>query len=424
MSGVPDGAALAAARIVDAVADAAERWTDADLPARVRATRAIVQRTGYTEPVVDFALDALFGGLTRDALRATITGELGSLAALDGFVARAGRPDVHFRGVERVAIVSSDTTVGVAIPALVYALCAKADTVVVKDRNDGLVAAFAETIAEERPELGARTRIERWEGHDAPQARAALQTSDVVVAFGGATALRAIRDLLHPEARFVPFGHRTSVAYVTREALDRAARDSAYAREIAFGIARDALLYDGEGCLSLHAVFVERDGALDPVRFDGLLGDALEAVAVEFPASSAEPAAPGAAFAREARFRAAQGRGSVRGGLTAPHLLVAGAPLDDPPPLLPRTLASYTVDGPADVANYLRAHAVPVEAFAVASVDGTIERPDVLALALACGAVRLCAAGAAQLPSLSGEHGGTPRILPFVRAIVRDRDSR
>lgn len=413
-------ATLAAARIVDAVADAAERWRDADFPARVRATRAVMQRTGYTEPVVDFALDALFEEITREALRVTIEGELGSLAALDGFVARPGRPDVHYRGVGHATIVSSNTTIGVAIPAFVFALCAKARTIVVKDRNDGLVAAFAETIAEERPELGARMRVERWDGHDAPAALEALARSNVIVAFGGDEALTAIRARLGSGARFVPFGNRTSVAYVAREALDAAAADPAFAREIAFGIARDALLYDGEGCLSLHAVFVERGGALDPAAFAAILGEAFEAAAVEFPAGAAEPVPATARFASAARFRASQGAGSVRGGVTGAHVLVSDTSLDQPPPLVPRALASYAVDGPADAAAFLRRHALPLEAFALDAASAAGARPDLLALALDAGAARIARFGAAQRPPLSGEHGGRPRVLPFVDAIVRD----
>lgn len=381
-----------------------------------------MQRTGYTEPVVDFALDVLFGRLTRAALRATVEGELGSLAALEDFVARPGRVAVRYRAVDKATIVSSDTTIGVAIPAMSYALCAGVGTLVVKDRDDGLVAAFAETLREERPELGARLRVERWDGHASPQAREALATSDVVVAFGGDDALTAIRAQLRPDARFVPFGHRTSIAYVTRETLDRAAADAAYAREVAFGIARDALLYDGEGCLSLHAVFIERGDALAPDAFSALLAEAFEAAAVEFPARSAEPAAATAGYARGARFRAAQGEGAVRGGLTGAHVLVTDVALDQPPPLFPRTLAAYVVDGPGEVVRFVRRHAVPLEAFVVDGASAEGARPDVVACALDAGAVRLASFGAAQAPDMSGEHGGVPRILPFVRAIVRDGD--
>src|ERR1700679_1755879 len=84
--------ALPARTIVRAIADAAERWSDADFPPRVRATADIEELLGYTAPVVDYALDRLFRAIPADALSATITGELGSLEILDGFAERDGRP--------------------------------------------------------------------------------------------------------------------------------------------------------------------------------------------------------------------------------------------------------------------------------------------------------------------------------------------
>ena len=84
--------AVPARGIVRAVADAAARWADADFPPRVRLLNRVVERTGYTMPVVEYALDQLFESLSADALEATIAGELGSLEVLDGFALRPGRP--------------------------------------------------------------------------------------------------------------------------------------------------------------------------------------------------------------------------------------------------------------------------------------------------------------------------------------------
>ncbi len=398
------------ARIVDAVADAARSWADADFPARVRATRELVRRTRYSEPVVDYALDRLFGGMRSEVLRATIEDELGSLAALEGFVARAGRPDVFFRGIRRSAIVASQTTIGVALPPLVFALCANS-RVLVKDPGDSLVAEFVATLAQEQPELAARVAIETWDGADAAVSRAKLATAGVVVAFGGDAALRAIREHLDPSARFVPFGHRTSVAYVAREALVSGAAAESVARNAAL----DALLYDGEGCLSLHALFVERGGAVDPPDFARRLARACDAVAVEFPAGPARPGAPFVAYRRAALFRAAQGSGAVYEGRNAAQLIVYDPPRDLPPPLLPRTLAVYPVANPAEALAFLEPHVLPLEGFARAEDT----RADIMELALASGANRIAALGTLQDPPLGGEHGGEGRILPFVRAIYR-----
>jgi hypothetical protein len=397
-------------RIVSAVADAARRWSDADFPPRVRATRAIRERTGYTEPVVDYALDALFGAFDAEAMLAAIASELGSPDALETFVSRPGRPDVTYRGVENVAIVSSDTTIGVALPALGYALCAGARTIV-KDRSDRLIASFAETLAQERPELGAQIEATAWDGADDVASRSHLAGADTVVAFGGSDALRDVRKHIKADALFVPYGHRTSIGYVERESL--AGTDAA--REVARGIARDALLYDGDGCLSLHAAFVEHGGNLDPLAFARILGDAFDEAALEFPAGY-ESDSGLVAYNRSASFRASQGRGATFAGSMGPHLVAYDAPQGEPPPLVRRTLALYPTGGPADALAFVRRHGLPLEAVAFGHA---LPRADLVAFARASGASRIARVGTLQRPPLAGEHGGYGRILPFVRAIYR-----
>ncbi|MBD5605146.1 MAG: hypothetical protein IAI48_08670, partial [Candidatus Eremiobacteraeota bacterium] len=345
----------------------------------------------------------------RRSLGATIAGELGSLDALDGFVRREGRPDVHFRGVGRVAIVSSDSTIGVAIAPAVFALCAKA-RVTVKDRDDALVTAFAATLAEERPEFGDALETEVWRGDDAAQ-QYRLVRADTVVAYGRDETLTRIRATLDPGVRFVPYGHRTSVGYVSREALD----DPAEARAVARAAALDALLYDGDGCLSLHALFVERGGATGARDFAKLVAAACDDVAVEFPAGYVERDAPLVAYLRDALFRAAQGEGFVAAGMSGPHVVVLDPPREEPPPFLRRTLALYSVDDPAEAARMLRTHALPLEAVALSGGA----RADIERFALESGAARVADLGRLQDPPLGGEHGGQGRILPVVRAIYR-----
>jgi hypothetical protein len=399
-----------AQRRLDAVADAARRWCDADFPARVRTAQAIAQRTGYSEPVVDYALDQLFEGLSRSALTAAIVAELGSLDALDGFVARPGRPDGFALPVGRVIVVASDTTIGVALPPAVYALCANCD-VVVRDRFDALVHAFAATLAEEDSEVAARLQTLRAAAHDDPDWIAQLRTADAVVAFGGSEALRAQRVHLAPEARFIGFGHRTSATYVPREAL----ADESCARALGAEVASDALLYDGEGCLSSHSLFVERGGALGIEAFAALVADACERAEIDFPPGRFTPPASMIAYRDAARFRTALGSGGVvyRGA----YLLALEPPRNEPPPLLPRTLALYAVDGPQEFANFVAAHALPLEAVAVPALP---PREDVAAAILASGAARFARTGQLQTPSFAGEHGGTQRIAPFVRWVTRD----
>ena len=390
--------------IVRGLADAAARWADADFPPRVRVLDAIAQRTGYTVPVVEYALDRLFGAITEPALGATIAGELGSLDALDGFVARDGRAPARAVPVGPVCVISSRTTIGVAIPAAVYALCAKCD-VVVKDREDHLVSAFFTSLAQEHEAFATAARAENWSGaHDARD----LSSFAAVVAYGRNDTLAEIRAACAPDARFTGFGPRASAGYVTRESL---AGETA-AAAIAEGAARDVVLYESEGCLSLHALFVERDGHVSPERFASLLAGALERAHVEFPPG--ERGAGASARLGSARslaaFRAATGTGGVYGDSAARHLLVLDPPASDPPLFLPRAINAHVVSGPAEALAYLRHHTIALEALATSG-----KRADVVKMALDAGAARIAPFGTLQAPGMEGNHGGRQRIADDVR---------
>lgn len=395
--------------IVRGLADAAARWADADFPPRVRVLDAIVARTGYTLPAVEYALDRIFEAITEAALTATIASELGSPDALDGWTARPGRGEARALPVGPVCIVSSRTTIGVAIPAAVYALCAKCD-VVVKDREDRLVSAFFASLAQEHEAFADAARAETWSGsHDARD----LSGFAAVVAYGRDDTLAEIRAACAPEARFVGYGPRASIGYVTRESLT----DERGAAAIAEGAARDLVLYESEGCLSLHALFVERGGAIAPERFAGLLARALERAHVEFPPGergAGDSARLGSARALAA-FRAASGTGAVYGDEAARHLVVLDPPASEPPLLLPRALNLHVVDGPGDASAYLERHAIAVEAVAASG-----KRDDVVKMAVDAGAARIAPFGALQSPQMEGNHGGRLRIADYIRWIAED----
>jgi hypothetical protein len=394
---------LPAQRIVAHIADAAARWRDADFPPRVRATAAIAQRLGYSTPVIEYALDRLFFGITAQGLETAIVAELGAVAALDGPLARTHAPDAWARGVEWAVVISSDTTVGVALVPALFALCAKA-RVVVKDRSDALVAGFFATLAEEHPAFAGAAIALPWDGGSDPVEDELFATADVVVAFGRQDALTAIRGRCGVETRFVPFGHRASIGRLSARGVQE------FDAMRADALVRDALLYDGEGCLSLHATFVTgRTGALAQVA--SLLAAAGERAALEFPIGTRSPerTAAIAGYRNLARYRSTtRGGAMIEGG----NAVVVEASLDAPPPFLPGALVVIPISGDDDVAAYVAAHRLPVQALGVDTVDA-----DSIALAARIGAVRVCPFGTMQDPPLAGHHGGETRIAPFVRWI-------
>jgi hypothetical protein len=389
--------------IVAAIDAAAARWSSADFPPRLRARESVQARTGYPPAAIDYAFDRLFGELRGEAIEAVIIDELGSLDVLDGFVTRTRRPAAFARALGRVCIISSRTTIGVAIAPAIFALCAKCD-VLVKDREDGLIAAFFETLAHELPELGESASACPWRG-DADAVD--LGEFDLVVAFGSDQTLEHLAVNVRPPARLISFGSKASVGYIAREAL----ADVYSARAIAAGAARDIVLYESEGCLSLHALFVETAVSVSPARFAQLLAGALNDAATEFaPARDDVLAAAAIAAARDlATFRASPG---IHTAARAEYLAVVDPPFDEPPLFLPRTIAVRSVDDPSQAATYLARHAIALEALALAG-----SRLDLRELAVATGAARIAPFGSLQAPPLGVFHGGRPRIAEFVRWI-------
>jgi hypothetical protein len=389
--------------IVGAIDVAAARWSDATFAPRLHARDTVAERTGYSLAAVEYAFDQLFRPLRRDTIEAIINDELGSLDALDTFVKRNGRPAAHARAIGRVCIISSRTTIGVALVPAIFALSAKCE-VLVKDREDHLVAAFFETLKRALPELRDSATARAWRGdEDAVD----MGHFDAVVAFGSDATVMQLATKVRPPARMISFGSKASAGYVAREALT----DEACARAIAREAARDLILYESEGCLSLHALFVETAGRISPPQFAELLAGALRDAAAQFPpARAAVAVAEGVAAARDlATFRADAGIHSAR---DAQYLVVVDPPVDEPPAFLPRTIGVHSVESPSRALHYLAHHAIALEALAVAG-----RRADLLELAVGSGAARVAPFGSLQAPPLGAYHGGRPRIAEFVRWI-------
>ena len=388
--------------IVAAIAAAAERWANRAFEPRARARDAVVARTGYAPSAVDYAFDALFGSIRGNQIEAVIVDELGCLDVLDHFVSRAGRPAARALPIGRVCILSSRTTIGVAIVPAIFALCAKCD-VLVKDRDDHLTGAFFQTLARELPSFRDAAVAQSWES---AAAAVDLNGFAAVVAFGDDATLAQLGAELRFPTSLLAFGSKASAGYVTRESLDT----ERSAAQIAASAARDLVLYESEGCLSLHTIFIENGGAISPERFAEMLSLAVRAAAVEFPPRADAATALRLAAARELALLRT---GAAHSDPGAGYLVALEPGLHKPPLFLPRAIALHCVESPAQTAAYLERHGISLEALAVSST-----RPDLLELAVRIKAARVTTFGSLQAPPLGAFHGGRPRVAEFVRWIV------
>jgi Acyl-CoA reductase (LuxC) len=395
--------------IVGAIVRAAARWNNPRFARRIRTIEAIQERTGYPTRWIEQAFDSIFSRLTQEGIESVIEDELGSLDVLDGFVQRPRGFRARALPLGRICVISSRTTIGVAIVPSVFALCAKCE-VLVKDREDRLVAAFFETLADELEDFRSAARAKIWRGENGSRD---LRGFDGVVAFGNDASLREIAASLQVGTRFVPYGSKASAGYVTRETLHSETKTRAAARDAA----HDLLLFETEGCLSLHVLFVERGGALSPARFSAMVSAAIRSAHHDLPVAAGDRRRTArVAAARDLALFSHSDAGSVHSDPQSTYLVALDPPGDVPPFFLPRSLMVRSVDSPSELTAYLRRHGISLEALAIAG-----SRSDVTIAAEETGASRITALGAMQDPPLGTFHGGRPRIAEFVRWLTDER---
>jgi hypothetical protein len=172
------------------------------------------------------------------------------------------------------------------------------------------------------------------------------------------------------------------------------------------------LLYDGEGCLSLRVLFIERGAEVSPARFCESLRDAIEGAAREFPAVASVESSAWLATARDTASLRSDRDQRIFTDARSSYLVVLDPPLDQPPLLLPRALSVYSVADPREAVTYFERHGIPLEALAVAESNTNLGN-----LAANLGASRMTLFGSLQEPPLGEFHGGRPRIAEFVRWI-------
>jgi len=389
-----------------------------------RSAIAALERAGrFSAPMVERALDDAFAPLARGGLRKWLVSELGSASALDrpssvGGALRAAH------GPEWMLQVYAGNVPTVSIwPLLIAPLLKSALLAKTSSQEPILAPLLARTIAEVDPEIGECLAVVWWKGGAAELDRAALADAQAVLAFGGDVAMASIARQAPHGTPLVLHGPKLSIGYIGRHALTRGALPKLAARA-----ALDVALYDQQGCLSPHAYYVERRGAVSPVDFAAALGEALESVARTLPRR--EPTATESAAIQmeraQARFsagaaddraRASTGAGASRGGVFASrggtHWTVVcenGARFEPGP--AHRSVRVHAIESPEEFERAIAPDARYVEALALEEAGP--RRAALAARFAAIGLPRIAAVGALQRPSPLSTHGGVRRLLPFV----------
>ena len=397
--------------ILDRVVDA---WLTPDSPWMATARRRIAGVTPYSGQMVETGIRRLLQGCRKDALLDLLTEELGDPDVLDGFRPRRAVGGWHRAcGPSLTTHIFSGNVPGLPAISLIHALLVKSACLGKPASEEPVFPAlFARSIAAVDAKLARAVAILPWPGGNHVIEQAAFGASQAVVASGSDEAIESIRGRVRPTIRFVGHGHKLSFAVIGREALDPATAD-----QLADRLAYDVSLFDQQGCVSAHLVYVERGGQITPQDFAERLAVAMAGFEWSMPrglltveeAAAIQQARTAAEFS-ELRDEAVRLFASEGG--TAWTVIYQ----DDAafvPSCLNRVVRVKAVTDLADVAGLVRPVSRHLQSVGMAMSRQRRER---LAEALApLGVCRICPIGEMPHPPLAWHHDGGQNLLPLLR---------
>ena len=350
-----------------------KKWLRKNDPFRKKALRRLVQKSRFSEKMVEALLDALFRELTAPKLMRLLKSELRDPLVLDGF-----RPDPVSGGSHRaegprvITHIFSGNVPNPAIVSFILGMLVKSVNFgKVSSKDEGFLDIYLESLkAWDRRLAGANFLLAP---KDKQSALRAIQCSNLVIAYGGDESLKAVRTHVPVTTPFVGYGHRISFGLYTKEALSKKNLES-FAKKTA----QDIWMSDQRGCLSPSEIFIEAGGEVPLAGFSEALAKAMQRL-----------------FAAKA-WRLPAGRGGAQLIGFGARKMVRVRPV--------RKLEA--------ISEILR----PFQKYlqAVSLEAGPARRKKIAGNLSAMGVNRICRAGQMQRPPVTWHHDGKPNLASWL----------
>jgi len=408
---------LTVAQIVTTIDKAIARLLDPADPLRQKADTLLPLVTGYDAEMVRLGLTGYLKTFRKPQLLRFLVEDFGNPQLLDDFAPRAKGGFSKAFGADVAVHVWAGNVPGLCLWSLISGLLVKSGTVGKVASAEPLMAGWmAQLLVEVDPQLADCLAVVWWKGGDAAQEKVFFSHADLVLAYGGNTALAQVRQQVPVTTRFLPYGHKLSFGLVAKTALDvrkalKTAQQAAY----------DVVRYDQQGCYSPHVFYVARGGRISPDEFARYLAHELSAFEKKYPRRTLALAEAAAL----AEWRQTEEISSLAGTSGTDVADIAGdgtwtvvynsnlLPLT--PGALNRTVRVVAVDQLADVIPLLAPHraflqtvgvaAAPRELFELAEQLGRV------------GVTRICALGQMTSPEAGWHHDGRFSLLDLVQMV-------
>jgi len=375
----PQRAALALASTFD-------RWRERSSPERRNAIAKMAASSGWSPQLLDESIDALFAPFSRAALVA-FASTLLPRARVGGLIMPANVP-------------------GAGMHEIVATLISGAAAIVkTSNREPVFFHAFAQMLKKIDPAIASLLKVITFGRDREDLTRMMKEECDFIVALGDDASLAHLKGA----ARLFGFGSRTSGALIS---LATPANFAA----LAMAIARDVTLFEQQGCLSPHHIFIEDAEGAHARDFARWLADALTLLADTLPPTRLS-------FNSAAAIRRIRERARWRGIGAHDVDVLEGAGMAwtvvfDPAARFTispgyRTVTVSSIRDCDELASRLTPVAGRLEAFALAAPP--LSRARFLDLLADAGVTYVCDPGKLQSPPLNWPHDGGA-FLDFIAA--------
>jgi hypothetical protein len=400
--------------LVEWIAKLAREWLDPDFPFRKMALEKGPAQTGFSHQTIAAGLDHFFSQVTGEQLEALILQDLGSVRRLDEFVAneseRLQNRSSIARGPELLVHITGGLLPNAAWTSMILGLLVRcAQFVKCATGTSFLPRMFAHSLYSAHPKLGACLEIAEWKGGTAALENPLFAEAGCVTATASDETLLTLRRALPAHVRFIGYGHKLSLAYITRESL-------AQSEKLVTALADDVSAWNQLGCLSPQAIYVESGGPVSSDQFAERLADALAAKESSEPRGAVPTEAAAAISTRRMAYQVrASADPSTK--IWQSENSTAWTVVHDPALELQGSCGNrFVFVKPVEQVDQFFANLEPLRGkISTAALATAKNRIEELGRRFAdAGVTRVCPVGQMQVPRFSWRHDGRPALGELV----------
>jgi len=246
--------------LIDRLNQVALNWLDPKDPFREKALQILPQTTGCSRQVIEEGLNLAFREVQSRCLKACIK-DLHPLPKpkLSCFI---------FAGIIPTPMLF-DIFMGLVLRSAVIAKS--------PSREPFFPILLAKSIHAVDPRLASCIATFWWPGGKWKIEKTIFKEVDLIHIYGGNDAIQEIKSQIPSGKTSLSFGHKISFSLIGKNERLREK-----AKTLARHVAYDVSLYDQQGCVSPHVIYLEK-GSLQPVEWAEELALAMKKISIKFP---------------------------------------------------------------------------------------------------------------------------------------------